>query len=167
MKKTEIIQLTFIVLGILIIVRTILATGDQLSMMIKYWENPSSSFEWVIPFVIVFLVLLSMGYILIRNSRQFANRVIMDEEETGKIVLQKSDIFQISLVILCLYFIVTLFPAFISTAFYLLVNFFNDFALFKEIWQQQIWTLLLYIFLFISLLYSRKFSIWLEKKLVV
>jgi hypothetical protein len=167
MKKTEIIQLALIILGLSLIIRILINLMEQLSMFISISGEISINYLWVLIIIFLLTILILIGYFIITKSEIISKKIIKDENDSNlKISLDKSEVIHVSIVILSLYFLVKLFPSFINAFYIIILNFFVDYTRFRDLFPQQIWTLILYITILLILLNSRKFSIWLERKIM-
>jgi len=165
MNKTEIIKLALIILGITIIVRSFENLVGQIPLFLQLSSENDSMYIWILTLVALLIVLTLIGYFIIKKSDTISKKIIRnDEGSRTEIALNKLDLIHISTIILCLYFIVTLSPSFITSISTIIIDFFTDFNDFREILPQQIWTIILYITIFVLLANSKKFAIWIEKK---
>ncbi len=166
MKKSEIIQIAFIILGIGIIFKTFLSLFEHLNFSFNYMNEYPSDYSFVLTILVIVALLIIIGLLLISKSKYLSKKVIKEEsDEIQTINLNKSDIIQISVVILCLYFIVIYSPEFISSISSVIINFTGDFNMYKEMLPKNIWSIILYISIFVILVYSKKFSNWLKQKI--
>ncbi len=167
MKKSEIIQLALIILGVSIIARTFETIAGQISMNIGHPDGLYSMYPWLLSFVSIMTILILIGYLIIKKSSTISKKIIKDESDLKvEISLNRSEIIHISIVIISLLYIVKLFPSFISAVYMIILNFFDDYTFLKDIFPQQIWSIILYITIFVILINSNKFSIWLERKIM-
>ncbi len=166
MKKSEIIQIAIIILGICIIFRTLLSVFEQLSYSFKFISEQPTDYNLIFVLLAVIALLIIIGVLLIYKSEYLSKKVIKDDDiESTSTNLNKSEIIQISIVILCLYFIIIYSPGFISSISNIIFNFVNDFRVYQEMLPKNIWSIILYISIFIVLVNSKKFSAWLEQKI--
>ena len=167
MKKTEIIQLALIILGLSLIIRILINLMEQLSMFISISGEIPINYLWILIIIFLLTILILIGYFIITKSEVISKKIIKDENDRNlEISLDKSEMIHISIIILSLYFLVKLFPSFINAFYIIILNFFIDYTRFRDLFPQQIWTLILYITILLILLNSRKFSIWLERKIM-
>jgi len=116
--------------------------------------------------VLILLIFLLSGYMLVRKSGQISKKILTDDDEqTLSVALNKSETMHVAIVILCLFFIVKLFPAFTNAIITIISTFIDDFLHFQEILPQQILSIVLYVSIFFILLKSKRFSAWLETKI--
>ena len=167
MKKSEIVQLALIVIGILIIVRTIetLVNQSRIFFGFQAWDTiPGWLYLLIISAVILMIV---AGFLIIRKSEYLSKKIIKEEAE-GKVstTLNRSEILTISILILSMYFVITGFPSFMSSLFSLGGMFFDNFKLFKEMLPKQIWRLIQYLIVVLIFLKSKYISHRIEKTIM-
>jgi len=167
MKKSEIVQLIIIILGVLIIYRIVINLVTQINMFIQFSGDFSDELTWIIiTFVLVILIAFA-GIFIIYKSKNISRKIVKDNpDDQLKVALNKSDIIHLSVIAISLYFLVQLFPSFVGALYSFIINFINDFTMFLESYPQYIASILLYVIIFIVLVNSKQFSGWLEKKLL-
>jgi len=169
MRKSEIIQLALIIFGILIIVRTLETMSVQTSIMLNYQNNNEAIYSWIFAFIGVILLMTVVGYMIIVKSEYLSGKIIKDKDESESVkstVLTRNEAITIAVIVLSMYFIITGFPAFISSSFTLLTSFFSDFLSFKEIFPGQIWGIVQYFLIILIFMKSNYISDWIESKLM-
>ena len=167
MKKVEIVQLVFVILGVSIIFKILMTFIEQIGLFIQFSDNIYPDLKWIIIILLLCIGIFIIGYLMISRSDYFSRKIFKDDaSSTVEVAIKRSDIIQLSVIILSLYFIVQLFPSFMSSLYTITWSFFNDFIYFKDSYPEFIWTIALYIFIVEVLIYSKKFSIWLESKLI-
>ena len=167
MKKSEIIQIALIVLGVLIIIRTFETFAIQTSMIVNSEGGYGGTGYWIFTYIGVIIIMALIGFFLIRKSGFLSKRLIKKEnDDITFLKISRTDIITISVIILSLYFLITGFPRFIGSLATLLTSFFTDFSDFKEILPGQTWFLLQYISVVIIFINSEKFSEWIVRKIM-
>jgi hypothetical protein len=167
MRKTEIIQLVFIVLGISIIINALASLFEQITIYAKFSGETSIEFSWIAIGAVVLILIFLIGFLLIFKSGLLAKKISKDEDVTAvNLTMSKNDVIHIAIIILCLFFAIKLFPSFLSTIYLVIMAFVNDFSRFKDLFPQQIWALILYLLILIILFNSHKFSNWLQSKML-
>ncbi len=167
MKKTEIIQLALVVLGIGIIFRTFVYLIQQISVYIRLTSAYAIGLMEILGVIFSMTILILLGYLIIARSEILANKIFKEENDQKiDIALSKSEIIHVSVIILCLYFLISLFPTFFSSMYIVLFEFVDNFKQFKELLFQRIGTLIIYFTIIVILTNSKRFSIWLDEKLV-
>ena len=167
MKKSEIVQLALIVIGILIIVRTIEALVNQARIFFGF-QDWGTIPGWIYPLIFGTVILMIVaGFLIIRKSEYLSKKIIKEEAE-GKVstTLNSSEILTISILILSMYFVITGFPSFMGSLFSLGGMFFDDFKLFKEMLPQKIWWLVQYLVVVSIFLKSKYISHRIEKNIM-
>jgi len=167
MKKVEIIQLVLIVLGISVIINALVSLFEQIALYSKFSGENSIEFFWVAFGTVVLVLIFTIGFLLIFTSAFLAKKVSMDEDTSDiSISMSKNDLIHVSIIVLCLFFIIKLFPSFLSTVYLIIMAFVNDFTMFKDLFPQQVWVPILYLSIIIILINSHKFSNWLQSKML-
>ena len=164
MKKSEIVQLALIVIGILIIVRTIetLVNQSRIFFGFQAWDTiPGWLYLLIISAVILMIV---AGFLIIRKSEYLSKKIIKEEAE-GKVstTLNRSEILTMSILILSMYFVIMGFPSFMASLFSLGGMFFDNFKLFKEMFPKQVWGLIQYLIVVFIFLKSKYISLRIER----
>ena len=167
MKKTEIIQLALIVLGIGVIFRTFVYLIQQISVYIRLTSVYSIGLMEIIGVIVSMGFLILIGYLIITRSEILARKIFKkDDVQNIDITLPKHDIIHIAIIIICLYFLISLFPSFLSALYTILFEFVDNYKKFKELLFQRVGTVIIYFVLLIILTNSKRFSIWLEEKII-
>lgn len=167
MKKSEIIQVALIILGVIVIIRTLETFATQTSMIVSSDGGYGQVGYWIFTYVGVIIVMTLIGYFLIKKSKFFSKRLIKTENDDNIILkISRTDIITISVLILSLYLLITGFPSFTGSIAILLTSFFTDFKNFNEILQGQTLYLLQYVLIAIIFINSERFSEWIERKLM-
>ena len=167
MNKKEIIQLVLVILGISVIVKTLINFVEQINLYARFPEKHSVDFISIAIIVVSYLILILIGYLILNKSKTISEKIIRDEDDHNLgISLNKNDIVHISIIILSLYFIVWLFPSFMSSIYIIIYEFIDDYQHFKEILPNQLWSIIIYITIIIVLFNSKQFSILLMKKII-
>ncbi len=167
MKKSEIVQLALIVIGILIIVRTIEALVNQARIFFDFqvWDT-IPGWLYLLIFSAVILMIVA-GFLIIIKSEYLSKKIIKEEAE-GKVstTLNKSEILTISILILSMYFVITGFPSFMGSLFLLGSMFFDNFRQFKETLPKHVWVLIQYLIVVFIFLKSKYISHRIEKTIM-
>jgi hypothetical protein len=167
MKKIEIIQLVLIVLGISVIINALVTLFEQLTIYSKVYGEPSFEFSLITIQAAILIIIFIIGYILIFRSDFLAKKISKDENSTPvSISIRKDDVIHVSIMILCLFFMIKLLPSFLSTLYMVIMAFVNDFSMFKDLFPQQLWVPILYISIIIILINSNRFASWLQRKML-
>lgn len=167
MKKTDIIQLSIIILGIYIIIQTLETLTVQAIVFLEYQDSYRNVTEWIFGFIGIFLVIAAFGYYIIWKSEYFSNKIIKEENEiSNTTVLTRSDTLTIAIIILSLYFLITGFMSVISNTILFTTTFFTDFKYFKESYSGPLLTILRYILVIIIFMKSKYISKWIENKII-
>jgi hypothetical protein len=167
MKKTEIIQLALIVLGVLVIVNAFETITYQLSMMVGFEENRSELISWILIFTGVLLLLGVLGFVIINYSDSLAQKMIKEDKELSiSAEFNRIDILSVAIIILSLYFLLTSLPTIIFSLYSLLTSFFGDFVLFKEILPNHALQLIQYLVFIIIFIKANSIAGWIEKRIL-
>ncbi len=167
MKKSEIIQLALIILGILIIIRTIETLAVNTTILFRFQDMDQPVAGLIIGIVVMIVLMVVTGLFIIKKSEYFSKKIIKDEKDVEqKVSLSRVEILTISIIILSLYLLITGFPLFLGSLFSLLTSFFNDFKLFKETLPGQTWNIVEYILTLLIFLYAKSVSVWIERKVM-
>jgi len=166
MKKSEIIQIAITILGILVMIRTLEALSVQMSSLFSYSKALDVPDYWLAIFVGMFLLMLLIGYFIIKHSSYFAKKIVKEDTNFVKpIDLSKRDIISIAIVIISLYHLIFYFTGFVSTLYSLFMAFTSDFQYFNVMFPDQIWRVLQYILVVIVFLKANSISKWIEHKI--
>ncbi|MCF8371297.1 MAG: hypothetical protein K9H64_06730 [Bacteroidales bacterium] len=169
MKKTEIVQLSIIIFGILIIVRSIEVFVTQVGIIIGYSDQDHGSNIPIIAFTGGLLLMILIGVALVRKSLWLSKIIIkvQDEDELSvPIRMTRLDLLSIVILIISIYFLIIGFPTFFSSAANLVVLFFADYSYFKEIYQTHVWQILQYILIILMFFRAKSISIWIDKNVI-
>ena len=164
MKKTEIISLSVIILGIYIILKSILDIVDQIIISMRYADGFRNYLPWILISLGIILLLVAIGYLLIIKSDSIAKFITKDSGDEHKVnyKVSKSEVLHLSIIILCLYFLVMLFPALFQAIYSFFSNFIYSYQDFRQLYAEQLMSILMYIAILLILLKSEQFSKWLE-----
>ena len=162
MKKTEIVQLVFIVLGITLMLNIILTITQQLSL---FRNQEGFPLEVLIPFLVSALLFALLAYLLILKSKFFAKKIIRAEED-GEVNLSipKYEVLQLSVVIISLVLLIKLFIPFFSAVVQMAQFFIDDYPYFKEVFPTQMGTVMFYGILVFVFYHSKAIAQWLNAK---
>lgn len=167
MKKTEIIQLALVILGISIIVKALLALVEQVGTFATFSENISNDYYFLIIEAAILVIIFFIGFILITRSGILAKKISPEGKDSEvETKMEKADVMHVSIIILCLFFIIKLFTSFITAIYSVILAFFNDYVMFKDVLPDKVWTLIVYFAIVIVFMNSRKFSDWLLRKIM-
>ena len=162
MTKRDITTLTFIVLGISIVAGMLVQLSNNL--MLKPPDSYSSND--LLGILIIMLVLILFGGVLILKSG-YISKIIFKDDNNSKIEfsLDKHETIQVSIVILCLYFLVSLFPSLIDSITGLISIFTDERSYFYQFIPKHISLIVLYLLILMSLFKSSKVSALIGKKI--
>lgn len=167
MKKSEILQIALVVLGVFIIIRTFETFAFQINMIATLDDGYGSMGYWIFAYIGIIVIMTLIGFLLIRKSGYFSKKLIKIENDDDKILkISRNEIVSISIIIMCLHFMITGFTGFAGAITTLITSFFTDFSEFKEILPGQTWYLLQYILVIILFINSEKFSNWIVRKIM-
>lgn len=169
MKKSEIIQLALIILGILIIIRTLETLTVQTSILFGYQDNNEAIMSWIFTMIGIFILMILAGYLIIRNSENLSKRIVQDEsgdEKREVTILSRIDILTITIIIFSMYFIITGFVSFISSFITLFSAFFSDFLTFKEIVVTQLAMVVQYLLIIVIFFKAKDIASWIDRKIL-
>ena len=167
MKKSEIVQLGLIVIGILIIVRTIETLVLQTVMTLSYMGKVELKSAWILAIIGAIALVIVVALLIISKSEYLSKRLVKNENEGDvSTILSKSDILTMSILILSMYFVITGFPNVIGSLFLLASLFFDNFELFKETLPKHIWSIVQYLFVVLIFLKSKSISGWIERSIM-
>ena len=166
MRKNEIIQLALIILGTSIIVKVLISILDQIFLLFKFPNDIQGENFWIIIAIVVVLLILLFGIILIIKAKAFSKKILKEERNTeSALIVNKNDVLHISIIILCLYFLVTLLPSFLNSIYSIGYSFINEFHTFKSMIPSQLGSISLYIIIVLVFLNSNRFSRWIGKRM--
>lgn len=162
MKKTEIVQLVFVVLGITLMLNIVLTFTQQLSL---FRNQNSLPVDVLIPFLVSALLFGLLAYLLILKSGFFAKKIIRAEEDQEvNLSIPKYEILQLSVVIISLVLLIKLFIPFFSAVVQMAQFFIDDYSYFKEVFPTQIGTVIIYGILIFIFYHSKAIAQWLNRK---
>ncbi len=164
MKKTEIVQLTIVILAISIIVQSTRTLFQQLAFSLRVGNNYQVDIVYL--FILIFgsVLLFGIAGFIFYKSEKISKFIIKEDKEIN-LSFDKDEIINLALVIMCLYFIIALFPSFFGSVQQLIFSFFDNYTYFKDIYPGQIWILIVYVSIFVILRNSKKVSSWLLRQL--
>jgi hypothetical protein len=162
MTKRDVISLALIIVGISIISNVLINVATRLIMFPLEFYTANDSY-WI--FIIV-LALILIGLFIILKAASIS-KIIVKQENNDKIEfsLTKTDTIQVSIIVLCLYFLVSLFPSTIDDISQLVSIIFQYRTNMNEFIPKHILSIVLYLIVIISLVKSRKVTMWIENKI--
>jgi hypothetical protein len=162
MTKREITKLALIILGISIIIRMLLELSNSLIL------NPSDSYPapTILGMLVIMFILVASGCLLIIKSGYFS-KIIFKNDNNSKIEfsLKKQETIHLSIAILSIYFLVSLFSAFINNILDLITSITDGRSYFRNYIPRYILFILLYLLILLSLLKSKNLSKWIENRI--
>ena len=161
MKKRELLDLIIIVVGILTVVKAFVVLIEELIEKTFNYNYIKDSF-W--PFTFTF-VLMFLGFFLMLKPHIISKFIIKSgDNDKIELSLKRNDIIHVTIIVLCLYFSVSLLPDLLSQLNLIFFEIFDNKPIDFTFLPREIGLLILYFSIIFILIYSRKFSLWLEKK---
>lgn len=166
MKKSELFQLAFVILGISIIVNDLLSIAEQINFVSKFPKDDAANIFVFWGFLILFIVFL-LGILLIIKSKYFSKLILSEKEDSEyDVTIVKQDLLHVSIVVLDIYFMIKFLPSVFGTIYSIFKAFIFNLNYIKPEIQHQFGILLMYSFLILVLFYSKPFTVWLQKKVL-
>jgi len=164
MKKREILNFIFIIYGIHIIVFALDSLARNLTDCSFYNHVKGTNYQFGI--IILVLIIILIGLFLITKNHLLSKLLIKDDADRDiALSLKKDEVLHVAIIFICLYFILSYFPAVVNEISLLSSDIINSRTPIGLILPHQIISILLFILLVIGLIYSKKISFWLEKKI--
>jgi hypothetical protein len=165
MKKQEIVHLSLVILGISIFIRALITLIDQVGFYYAFSENISRDFIWLIVQAVGLSIVVYASWYLVFKSSNFAEKIFKgDENESTGWNYSKLEIIHIAVIIMSLYFLVKLFPSFVSAVYSVFMGFFDKYT--GDHYPEHLWIIILYASLIFVLRHSRRFTDWLIQKVL-
>ena len=154
-------------MGIGIIFRGMIFFTQQFTYFIRFSAEISNDMLQVLGIILILVLLTVIGFLIIFKSGVLAKKIVKADEEQGtNIALGKSEVLHLSIIVLCLYFLVTLFPSVFSAIYNVLFEFVDNYKKFREMLFQRIGIIIVYFFIILIITNSKRFSGWLEEKIM-
>ena len=165
-KKHEIVQIALVIIGVLIVVRTIETLFGQVTFMGTSQGVYDHLGIWIAVSIVFGFLLVLFAYLMIRKSAYLAKRIIKEENESAEMkCLSRLELLNLSIIIMSLFFLIGRFPSFILSVYNLLSDFIIDFCPYQNMYINNFTQVLQYIMLLLIFLNAKHISIWIERKL--
>jgi hypothetical protein len=167
MKKTDVIQIALVIIGILIITKTF----NSFILQIGLYTRPNSDFDtnsfFIFTFIIAMIFVIIIGTWVIRNSNYLSKKIIKEElDQLESINISNSELLTNLIIILSLFFLITGFPSVIGSLIFLTTSFFINYTGLNEVIIGYILKIVQYLFLILLFIKAKYISNWIYIKLV-
>ena len=138
-------------------------------LQLKHTVPAESMYQnyWYLLTIAIYIIMLVMGYVLIKKSEYFAGKIIKDETNIeNNTNLSRKDIIAVAIVVMSVDKLIMGFFMFFSELYSIFLTFISDYPLFMETFKIHLQNVLKYVLIIIIFLKSRNIAEWIDAKVL-